>query len=462
MVGIRIGGTKLDAIVQVRELSGVSSLRLLRFLDSGLHLGTSIHRPQTSSTELVPIGWSNSSVDMLTTLWDQFPHRSPARLSQISQTGHKTWESTYDQFFLGGRISGLRPIDADDDPLGNLHFIARRTGSPATLMISVGQDRRIRWSVWTESSTSNWASHRILSDGFGQLRVIEIRSSWMRMTRFSNLAASSSTTLQLTDTNTIHSIRLIDPVRNSGQRLQVSTTGSGFSAPASILANRGATELALPIRKLGIGSGTLTLRWGGAIQTLSVRSVPSLRSLTVERTTLASDQTTRATIELANNSPTGGTTVTLQSSSTLIAPLTVIVPAGQRSVRIEVRAKTITRETTGTLISKLGSQTRTQTMRLIPVGIDHFEIAPATVVGGAVATATIKLNGVAPSGGIRIAIEDEPFARGPQEGYIEVLAGQREVTFPIRTTAPPFTQLECTIVAKYRGETRRASLIVKR
>ena len=85
-------------------------------------------------------------------------------------------------------------------------------------------------------------------------------------------------------------------------------------------------------------------------------------------------------------------------------------------------------------------------------------LAPASLRGGANSTATVTMNGIAPSGGVRLTLaSNNAFAVVPATALVPI--NQNRVNFTITTTRPTSTQT-ATISATYIGVTRSATLTI--
>lgn len=85
-------------------------------------------------------------------------------------------------------------------------------------------------------------------------------------------------------------------------------------------------------------------------------------------------------------------------------------------------------------------------------------LAPASLRGGANSTATVTMNGNAPSGGIRLNLaSNNSFAVVPPTALVPI--NQNRVNFTVMTTRPATTQA-ATISATYIGVTRSATLTI--
>ena len=94
----------------------------------------------------------------------------------------------------------------------------------------------------------------------------------------------------------------------------------------------------------------------------------------------------------------------------------------------------------------------------VSVGVSSISVTPASVTGGTQATATVTLNGTAPSGGAAVNLaSSDPAATVPSS--ITVAANAATATFTVSTN-PVSTNTPVTLSATYNNSTRTTGLTV--
>jgi hypothetical protein len=130
-----------------------------------------------------------------------------------------------------------------------------------------------------------------------------------------------------------------------------------------------------------------------------------LKSLSVEKTSIYGGNPLNSTVTLARGAPTAGLTVGLSSNSnSATEPKSVFLAPGAASIQVLVDTFPVATPTTVTLNSILDMVAKSAKFIIDPPIPSAFAVAPTTVTGGSLSTATVKLSGPAPSGGFSVSI----------------------------------------------------------
>lgn len=190
------------------------------------------------------------------------------------------------------------------------------------------------------------------------------------------------------------------------------------------------------------------------------------QSLALSPSNVVAGDAARATVTLTRPAPQGGAVVTLARviaapTADSAAPITVEMPStvnvveGETSASFDIQTGVTTSNGFGRAVlveiqASYGGTTPTATLTVAPpLSLSSLSVTPGSVAGGATATATIALNGVAPSGGALVALtSDSPAAVVPSS--VIVPEGQTGVTFGVRTNAVT-TSTTATLAATYGG-----------
>lgn len=188
------------------------------------------------------------------------------------------------------------------------------------------------------------------------------------------------------------------------------------------------------------------------------------QTLSLSRSNIVGGEAAQATVTLSQPAPKGGAVVTLArviASPTVSSvppitvemPSTVVVNEGELSASFDIQTGVTTlngfsRAVLVDVQATYGGATPAATLTVAPpLFLSSLSVAPGSVVGGANATATIALNGVAPAGGALVALtSDSPAAVVPSS--VLVPAGQTAVTFGVKTNAVT-TSTTATLAATY-------------
>lgn len=185
-----------------------------------------------------------------------------------------------------------------------------------------------------------------------------------------------------------------------------------------------------------------------------------LMNLTVPLTEYLGGQSINATIRRYLAMPSA-LTVDLYSNSTFATvPASATIPGGNVSVTapITLLPTAVDRFVTLEARSDNDKIIRRHKFILKAPRPTSLVLAPASLRGGASSTATVTMNGNAPSGGIRLNLaSSNSFAVVPATALVPI--NQNRVNFTVTTTRPATTQT-ATISATYIGVTRSATLTI--
>lgn len=139
-------------------------------------------------------------------------------------------------------------------------------------------------------------------------------------------------------------------------------------------------------------------------------------------------------------------------------PASVFIPSGARQVSFQIKTAALTTTQTGTLTVSYRGLKKTSPLTVEPLTVSALALNRAAVGGGANVTATVTLNGPAPSSGAEVTLGDNLSAATTPSSVI-VPAGAKTRTFTITTAAVAVSQ-SGTVTASYGGVTKSAPLKV--
>lgn len=182
-----------------------------------------------------------------------------------------------------------------------------------------------------------------------------------------------------------------------------------------------------------------------------------LMNITVPGTEFTGGQTIDATVR--RYAGTGTLSVNLASDSTFAnIPSSASFGSGSTSVLVPVTLGATAVDRFVTLTATEHPMNRRVKFILKAPRPTSLVLAPASLTGGAISTATVTMNGNAPSGGIRLNLAStNSFAVVPTTALVPI--NQNRVNFTVTTTRPATTQ-SATISATYIGVTRSATLTI--
>jgi hypothetical protein len=187
----------------------------------------------------------------------------------------------------------------------------------------------------------------------------------------------------------------------------------------------------------GIGWDTDT-GWGAIIFSgLQTQIEQSLFTCSLLPSTVTAGTSSTGTVTIPTVAPSGGTVVTLKSSSPdAVVPSSVTVPAGSTTATFSVTTKQVTAATTATITATENKQTTTSTLTINPyvVLVSSVSVDSSSLVGGATTTGTVTLSNAAPSTGSVVTLKSS-LTNAKVPTSVIVPSGETSVTFNIATTA---------------------------
>lgn len=164
------------------------------------------------------------------------------------------------------------------------------------------------------------------------------------------------------------------------------------------------------------------------------RSAEPTFNFTLNKTTVAGQNSVQGTVTLDQTSPSALVFTTYDNSSLVNTPATVTVAANTLVKNFQITVTAVNSPINTTLYCKRGSVTQSRPLTLAPLVPTALAFTPSQVTGGQSTSCRIVINGVAGPGGRTIAVFDNsPNATTP--GTVVVPAGATQVIFPISTTA---------------------------
>jgi hypothetical protein len=171
-----------------------------------------------------------------------------------------------------------------------------------------------------------------------------------------------------------------------------------------------------------------------------------------------------ATLHLTLNTaaPAGGAAIGLTSSDPSTAQIQSLatIPAGSTSLDVPIQTSDPQASTPVTFAATLGAITLTANLTVDPLTLVNVQTNPASVVGGQSATATLTLNGNAPSGGATVSVTaSKPGVVHVASQNVVVAAGQSTAQVDL-ATVPTGADQTVTIGGTFKGQTQTAALVV--
>lgn len=192
----------------------------------------------------------------------------------------------------------------------------------------------------------------------------------------------------------------------------------------------------------------------GHTQAVVWRRIPTLAALEFrEGTTVNGPRTIHMKVVL-DGPAVGDTFVQLTTSLSWLIALPLnnswFVPAGYQSAIIRLRVSPVTADRTDLITATVGGVDIGVTLAVVPVELSALSVTPSSVPGGAIATGTVFLDGLAPpSGALVLLSSSSPAASCPASVLVPPFADL--ASFPIRTASVGQFSFVAVITARYRG-----------
>jgi sugar lactone lactonase YvrE len=156
-------------------------------------------------------------------------------------------------------------------------------------------------------------------------------------------------------------------------------------------------------------------------------------SFEIQPQSLLGGATATGQIRLSGPAPTGGLAIALKSSSTaVLPPASVVVPAGQDRISVNLLTTGVAVSTTASITATGNAIATTGTLTVLPGVLSDISITPGKVPGGLAASVTISMSAAAPSSGMKVfLLSDDPAFVVPPVATIP--AGKTSVMIAAKT-----------------------------
>ena len=187
---------------------------------------------------------------------------------------------------------------------------------------------------------------------------------------------------------------------------------------------------------------------------------------------LANPPSSTGTITLSGPAPLGGATINLSLDNGAAASFqatsnattaTIIIPAGSNTGTYNVFSKVVLAPVNVQVKANYSGNLKTATVQIVP-WLSTLTINGSSIIGGNSTTATVKLNGIAPNGGVVVALSTDlpavvsfPNGVNVTANQLTIPAGLNQATFTINTNGVD-TSSTATINASLLGVTRSGTL----
>jgi len=270
----------------------------------------------------------------------------------------------------------------------------------------------------TQGSNSASATLQVLAPGLSGLSIVP-----------SSVIGGTSATGTIT---------LTGNAPTGGISVSLSAASSSLSIPASITVPAGSNSTSFAIKTSPVASDTSVTVTGtlgsDSVHAVLIIKAPVLTTLTVNPNSVVGGTNSTGTLTLSGLAPSGGSAVSLSSSSlSAKPPITVTIAAGSATATFVIATTAVASSTTATITGTQGSNKATATLTISPPALASVSVTPTSVTGGTSSTGTVTLNAAAPTGGIGVTLASSS-ASAVVPASVTVLAGATSATFSITTS----------------------------
>ncbi|MFM7189016.1 MAG: beta strand repeat-containing protein [Armatimonadota bacterium] len=345
--------------------------------------------------------------------------------------------------FAAGRLT--------KDPLGNV-------GTPVNLGVSAGVgytggrwgdyfgtevdpvDGRTFWAVAeTLGSNNDWDTQIVSFSLSPVVATLTVAPT----TLVSGLSATGTVTLS-------------GPAPAGGQSVNLSTNNAAILVPASIVVPQGLTSASfniatgyVPADVVVTVTANTSLRSTSA--TLTVKRT-AIDAVNTQKSSVPGGQVVSASVSLTGNAGVGGLKVDLSVNDPAASvPASVTVASGQLFGAFNVSTFPVVDDRVVTIRASADGLVKTKQITVERPRLISVQFSPKSFAGGEQVTGTVQLTGIAPAGGISVALSSSD-AAVTLPATVLVAAGQSSITFDV-SVMPVTTDRDVLISAVHRGQT---------
>lgn len=312
---------------------------------------------------------------------------------------------------------------------------------PSTILIPRGEEQT-RFVIQTNAVTvSTPVTITVSRAGFSLSSTLRVNPATLL-----SITITSSTDAQ--GTNFITG-GLVAPARvnfdgrvgaTAGNLVALSSNNAAAQVPASVTVPLNQTGANFNINTSVVSSPILTTisaRFNNVSRTRNLRvTTPMLLDLTLSAPNVVGGANVIGTVTLTNNALFPGAAVQVSSSNTNVAvvPPTVTVLTGAKSRTFQITTLPQSLNVAVTITALFNSGTKTRTLIVRTPQLISFTIAPpTTVLGGAILTGQVIVDGNAPASGWDVFVSSSDGRAATVPASVRIQRGNSSATFAITT-----------------------------
>ena len=257
-------------------------------------------------------------------------------------------------------------------------------------------------------------------------------------------------------------ITLNSPAPSGGSYITFASSSPSVAAPAPITIPAGQKTATFTINTSAVSAQTTANLqvYPGQNQVASLTiNPPSLVGISLNPTSVPGGTTSTGTVTISSPAGKNGMPVTLASSDpSAVVPKSLLVPSGQTTVNFTIKTSGVNSQIVAAITANIGSQQFSQNLTITPATLASIALNPTTLLGGASATGTLTLSGIAGTDGSVVGFTSSN-AAATVPSSVSVSAGQSTATFTI-STVPVSTPSQAIISATLGTTTQTATLSI--
>jgi hypothetical protein len=250
-----------------------------------------------------------------------------------------------------------------------------------------------------------------------------------------------------------------------GATITLSSNNTHFvQVPPTVTVTPGYNNVTFPITTVFTSAtegATITASYNGTLYGAGITVLPvAVSGVTFYPSTVTAGASAPLTIYLTGPAPAGASvSLTSSNPSLLHVPTSVPLATGATSVSVTGTTSAVSAQTNFTVTASYNGSSAQGTLTVLPatpLTVNTFFFSPSTVTGGSPASGQISLTGLAPPGGVNVALNSASgLVQAPPTVPVAGGAGYAPVTVQTSTVSAVTT---VTVTASYGGASQTATL----
>ena len=225
-----------------------------------------------------------------------------------------------------------------------------------------------------------------------------------------------------------------------GAVVQLKSTSTFVTVPTSVTVAEGQTtatfDIATSVTPRTVLANVQATAAGVRVAGVLTVSGVNVTSITLAPNSVLGGTSTTGTVNLNTNAPTGGLTVQLYTSTGIASvPVSVTVPAGQKTATFTVTTAPVSANVLTQVVGKYLGVAKPATLTVQAAAVSTVTLNPTSVKGGTNSTMTIKLTGLAGPNGLVVTLTSSNLNAATVPATVTVPAGTDTVDVVVTTKA---------------------------